>query len=171
MSTEAELLKLKGSELAEMCRAKKLPVSGTKAVLVARLLGTAPPAKRASKSNGPATAPTYRAPVFSLLRGHADVIVLKKNDSGAFVDSESGFVFDPNSKLVVGRFASGAVRALCTDDLVECETRRFGADLSRIVPKAAAAEDLEARYEKVVADIRGEGEEEQDDAEEEDTDL
>lgn len=165
MSTSDELSKLKCAELATMCREKKLPVSGTKAVLIARLLGTAPPApsKRAPKKRIQPQTPSYRAPVFSLLQDSSDVIVLKKNERGLYVHDESRFVFDPTSKIVVGRLEGEEVRALYATDLTECEARRFGADLTRIIPRAAAEEDLEARYEKVVADIRGDCGEEADD--------
>jgi len=170
--TEAELSKLKCAELTAMCREKKLPYSGTKAALIARLLGKTPPAptKRAVKPRVQPLTPSYRAPVFSLLRDNSDVIVLKKNERGLYVHNESKFIFDPNSKLVIGRVEGDTERALYTSDLAECETLRFGADLTRIIPRAAEGEDLETRYKKVVAEIiAGSGEEcdEEDDQEEE----
>jgi len=45
-------------ELKELCRARKLPVSGTKAALVARLRGEAAPAKKAKKPLSLLAAPT-----------------------------------------------------------------------------------------------------------------
>lgn len=120
--TESALTQLKLADLKAQCKERQLPVSGTKAELIARLLGTAPPAKkpRVTKSATASKPALPDKPVFqTLMQSSArDPIVIKRNAYGHFEHLETRLVFSPQKK-VIGRQEDNQpdIQPLTTKDL------------------------------------------------------
>ena len=120
--TESALTQLKLADLKAQCKEKQLPVSGTKAELIARLLGTAPPTKkpRVAKASAASKPALPDKPVFqTLMQSSArDQIIIKRNAYGHFEHLETRLVFSPQKK-VIGRHVDNQpdVQPLTTTDL------------------------------------------------------
>jgi len=119
--TESALAQLKLTDLKAQCKEKQLPVSGTKAELIARLLGTAPPPKKPRVAKPTTSASVVPdKPVFqTLMQSSArDPIVIKRNAYGHFEHLETHLVFSPQKK-VIGRQVDNhpEIQPLSTTDL------------------------------------------------------
>ena len=167
-----ELSTKKKDELVSMCKERKLPYSGTKPVLIARLLGEPAPAPKVSKQKEAAVAAgvrekTISAPpacfrVVSKLYIHA-----RKNAYGNFQDPDSALVFDPETRHVIGKQVGAEVEKLSIDDVKYCRERglvfspqRFDGNFS------STTEDIEVLIEKLLkegADISDDEDEAEDD--------
>lgn len=119
--SESSLNRLKLVDLKAQCKEKNLPVSGTKAELIARLLGTAPPPKKARVTKPATSVPALPdKPVFqTLMQSSArDPIVIKRNAYGHFEHLDTHLVFS-HQKKVIGRQVANQpeVQPLSTTDL------------------------------------------------------
>ena len=141
--TESDLKNKKNSELAEICRAAKLPVSGTKAALIARILGRAPPVVRKKEQKTASKAPQNKEPCAALataLKNRSKLIVTK-NEQGNFEHKETGFIFDATTKKVVGKQADdGAVVNITITDLEVCKEFGFLVDENKVDKEFAAGQ-------------------------------
>jgi len=153
MFTEQELKGKKKDELVALCKEGGFAISGTKAVLISRLLGQAPPAP---KTKAPAT--TKSASVarsqpacFSIIS--AKYIHARKNEQGNFEDPITHLVFDPETSAVVGKQAGADLIKLTIDDVAICREKglRFVPELfdGNFMPKS---EDIETTIERLIAE-------------------
>jgi hypothetical protein len=99
--SETELSAKKIPELKALCKEQSLPVSGTKAELIARLLGTAPPAKKA-KTAKPPKPKDFEKPVFDKWKtpGEREPILIKRNMFGHFEHPETRLLFSAQKKVI-----------------------------------------------------------------------
>jgi hypothetical protein len=141
-----DLSALKLADLKSRCKTKGLAVSGTKAELIARLQGEAPPAKRAKTTASKKPSPTafLQKPVFQTYLTR-DPIVIKRNAHGHFVHPSTGLVFSETTKKVVGvcREGSGEVLPLTVADLEHVHQYHFELDEHTQVRDQAANAALE----------------------------
>jgi hypothetical protein len=120
---------LKLTELKTLCKEKGLPVSGTKAELVARLTGepiakstattTNTTGKPVSKSTTkPKTKPvsTLQKPVFQQFLDQKPMVI-KRNVHGNFEHPETHLVFSQNKKIIGVQNPSGTIDPLTVDDI------------------------------------------------------
>jgi hypothetical protein len=120
--TESLLSKKKIDELKEMCRSTGYKVTGTKKVLIARLLGQADvvdrkKSKKSTKKN-----------IANVLNKHILVSEynIRRNQYGNYEHAETGFVFDEINKMVVGKqSADGGILNLTPSDIELCIKYRF----------------------------------------------
>lgn len=129
--TEASLKTKKNSELVEICRAAKLPISGTKAVLIARILGTpipttAPKTKKKKKYEHSEPA------VFNKVRECCPTIILLRNENGDFEHKETGFIFDETTKLVIGKKGKQGIVNITISDVQTCKELGFRVEDSKV---------------------------------------
>lgn len=162
--SETELSLLKLPELKARCKEKQLPVSGTKAELIARLLGTAPPTKKAkTASTRTKSAPTTRLdkPVFQsfLASSERDPIVIKRNAYGHFEHLDTHLVFSVQKK-VIGVQVDGnpEPQPLTTRDLEFVYKYHFELDPGTVVhdPLNTGVQDgasTQARLEELYAEV------------------
>lgn len=125
--SEQEYSKLKVAELKNICKEKKLPVSGTKQELINRLLGgtnsssgstttdtikKAPPKKKIQlKTN-------LEKPVFkNIVNSEKIPILIKRNIHGNFEHSETNLVFSEQKKVIGVQEQTGNIRRLSVQDL------------------------------------------------------
>lgn len=133
--TAVNLSKKKKAELVEICRSKKIPVTGTKDVLVGRILNV-PGAPFSLKGKGNSKArPADRkeCAALALARKNMPAHVLVKNSFGKFEHHETGFVFDQETKKVIGRQDEDETVHLSMTDLDVCKQFGFQVDESRVI--------------------------------------
>lgn len=121
--TAETLSKLKAAELKALCVKHKYPVSGTKNILISRLLGQTVPTveKKAPKKKAPGMkhigAKDLNA-VLKTLKKTVEPILIKRNKFGYYEHAETAFIFSPDTKKVIGRqLADGTVAVLTLADV------------------------------------------------------
>ena len=127
---EKELNKLKKPELVQMCRDKKLKVTGTKKNLIERLLGNSSntPANTpaSTPASTPANTPTKTKSPSVLSKVQSPQINITKNKHGNYEHIKTSFVFDINTKEVIGKqHDSGNIEKLSLDDIDTCNKYKF----------------------------------------------
>lgn len=152
MSSDPETLSTaKVADLKALCKEKGLAVSGTKAELIARLSGAAPPAKKPRTAKPAKPAAVFDKPVFQTLLQltDRDPIVIKRNAHGHFEHLETHLVFSAQKK-VIGVQVDGdpTPQPLRTQDLEMVYKYHFELDPSTRVqdaPSESVAVDATAR--------------------------
>ena len=137
--TKESLSKLKCNELSAMCRQRKLPVSGAKSVLIARLLGEAIPVSKSKRAAGLRAVPINKA--LDVALSHRVAIVLDKNAYGNYEHKETGFVFDKESKKVIGKQIGNSLVNLNMTDLNTCKEYNFNVDDTRVDKKFSVEQE------------------------------
>lgn len=141
-STNVDFAQLKLAELKAHCKDKGLPVSGTKAELIARLTSTDPPPARKATKKVPSTVLPPK-PVFQ----HAlrtDPLVIKRNTFGNFEHPESRLVFSALNKKVIGvQYGDGTIQPLTVADLERVHQYHFELDPETRVRDEMASSTLE----------------------------
>ena len=103
--TTKQLNNKKKPELVTICNEKGLSSKGTRPELIKRILET-------------------DQKVLTLLT--ADTHHLVMNDFGNYEEETTHFIFDPNSKMVVGiQLPDGAIRELNKDEVETCKLRQY----------------------------------------------
>lgn len=98
-----QLLKKTKAELVAMCQKQMLNPKGHKHDLAMRLVHTCHPSDP-----------------------FQDVITVRKNDSGQYCHEETGFIFDPMTKRVVGKVSTdGTIEKLSRKDIDSCKDHKF----------------------------------------------
>lgn len=122
-----ELLKANKAELAQMCKERGLPCSGTKEVLRKRLINvggdndntTAPKAKNAQPKVAKKTT------ILEKIEKKRPLIVPEQSEFGNWIHAETRLTFDTSSGQVVGRENDdGVVEDLTPADIEQCN--RYG---------------------------------------------
>ena len=124
--------KMKKPELVQLCVDKGYKSTGSKPELVVSLIdeikeGEKPPkkiAKTASKSAAVA-APT-QADIIKKIVAASPVIVIRRNEHGNHEHPDSGFVFNPTTKKVIGKqHDDGTVSPITKSDIDTCNKYNF----------------------------------------------
>lgn len=132
--TVADLMAMKNADLVQKCRELKLPVSGKKEVLVARILAILPedipsslkkviaPRKKVKKY--PKTDEQNKALLKS--RSYIPVIHAKRNIFNNFEELDTHLVFSAETKEVIGiQVSDGTIRTLKSEELEICRLRKL----------------------------------------------
>jgi hypothetical protein len=147
------LLTLKRDELVKLCVEHKKPKSGTKADLIARLLGDPVEPKSKPKKKANTIQKNTLQQLEAHIQKHTPVILIERNQHGQFQHIESGLVFDPQTKKVIGKSSgSEALELLDLEDLEVCHKYHFqyeDASVARTTRKTDEEEykDLQERLE------------------------
>ena len=122
-------------ELKALCKDKGLPVSGTKAELIARLqradtgevTATAVVSSSTKTTKKPATPTSTLSPMIRKLQESRSVLSIRKNEFGHFMHTETKLVFDNDkSQIVIGTQADdGDIYELDEDDIEKCKQYGF----------------------------------------------
>jgi hypothetical protein len=161
---EKDLKGLKKDDLVVLCKERKLPVSGTKAVLISRLLGLPAPIAGVTTSKAKAKkAQVERAPPSCLKLVGGSFVHARKNAHGNFEDPETHLVFDATTQAVVGKQEGAEVVKLTIEDVRLCRERGltfapgvFSGNFS------SNTEDIETVIERLLAEGQAPDEEEED---------
>lgn len=115
--TFSELNKFRKKDLESLCKSQNILHTGTKQVLICRLLGDNKiVAQKKSKK---------QTTKYQMIK-NTEVIKIHKNVHGNYEHLESGLVFDEINKKVIGKqHSDGSVMPLSTDDIEFCRVRMF----------------------------------------------
>ena len=160
--SEKQLLAKKKDELIALCKEKGLPHTGTKAVLVERILGTAEQPKPRD--------PEYIPPVFKKMAG-ANSILVSKNKYGNYEYSANHLVFDKETHKVIGKQVGEFIEKLNREDIAFCDIRGlcYDASVSLGEKEDAGKIDIDAEMIKLVKEAEGVEDDESDPEAEEET--
>jgi hypothetical protein len=117
-----ELEKMKVAELKALCKKHGYPVSGTKKVLIGRILKKEVPKKKGRSKRD-------KKNIASILRNHSTLSLhnIRRNKYDNYEHAETGFVFDDVSKIVIGKQSdTGEIIALTPADIESCIQYKFG---------------------------------------------
>ena len=121
----ALLSKLKRVDLVKLCKTRSLPYSGTKDTLIGRLTGKMPVSKKRTKKKS-SPKPVNRICILDTLTSLQKTIEISRNDFGNYEDRETGFVFDPEYKRVIGKQGrDGTIQPLSVDDINTCMELKY----------------------------------------------
>ena len=125
------LLKCNKAELVVLCKTNGHKCSGTKSILMSRLLGkeeaSTPKAKPKSKKTNAAQHAVVKAtPVAKKLTANIPNILIRRNQYNNYEHPETGLIFDNDSKMVIGKQNDdGSVDSLTEDDIDQCNAFKF----------------------------------------------
>jgi hypothetical protein len=134
------LLKSSKAELTSLCKSKGLKCTGTKEVLVNRLLGKDEDAvvkkksketeKKVEKKKETKKVEKKEHPVLEKIKANIPVFPIRRNKFGNYAHPETGLVFDLSSNNVIGKQESdGTVSELDDDSIELCKKYKFAYDV------------------------------------------
>lgn len=176
----SELMKLQKKELVELCKAKSLKCTGTKAELVSRLSGSIQTENKSQIKKDPLggrVATTKKVenqpPVIKNLISDIPVVSIRRNNFGRYEHPETSLLLDQKTKKVYGKQnQNGNVDDLTSEDIENCKKFKFEYTLPENLDKKVKLseieiEDLEEGVEEKKENST-EGAEEKEDDEEDD---
>ena len=157
------LLKCNKAELVALCKAHGHKCSGTKSILMNRLLGkeeaSTPESKPKSKSKKTKAA-VKATPVAKKLTAKIPNILIRRNQYNNYEHPETGLIFDNDSKIVIGKQNDdGSVDPLTEEDIDQCNAFKF---------KFKIPIDLDSKSTLVDVNVDELSEEDEDEDEDED---
>lgn len=137
-----DMLNANKADLAQMCKDRGIPCSGTKEVLRSRLLNQEKNAPIVSKPV--VTKPIKQPPMVLLkIQNNQPLIVPKKSEFGNTVHEESRLVFNTGTGKIVGRENDqGVVLDLLAADIDECNRYGLKYDLPENLDKTVGLVDV-----------------------------
>lgn len=99
----SELSGMKKPELVAMCKARNLPITGTKDELIARITGGAPPSKdKKSPPKKTSSTPAKTSKVAAVVQTKVEPFTVSKNSFGNHEHKPTGLVLDKDTKKIIG---------------------------------------------------------------------
>lgn len=166
-SQNQELEKLSKNELIEICKNKKLKISGSKNDLISRIISLETQNKQ----------PETQQTIIKKLAEKIPKLEIKKNEFGNYEHKETSFVFDSKTQKVYGKQnEDGTISELSSEDINLCNKHKFSYLIPNNLDKkinildvkvdeldddadAVDLEDLEEEYEYEIEDDEIEEEE------------
>jgi hypothetical protein len=122
------LLKCNKAELVALCKSHGHKCSGSKSILMNRLLGKEKndvPVK-SSKSKANKVCETKATPVAKKLTANIPNILIRRNQYNNYEHPETGLLFDNETKVVIGKQNNdGTVEPLTEGDIDQCNAFKF----------------------------------------------
>ena len=150
--TFASLLKLKKNELVDICKSKKLPVSGNKTDLINRILGPDPTTTTTNTNTNPTTTNKPKSskqttkqlktiqekPIFKKIQEQfteekKEPILIKRNQHGNFEHIETKLIFSITKKVIGVQGDDGEIKNLSIRDVENVYKYHFELDPSVII--------------------------------------
>lgn len=122
----ASMSKMSKNELVDLCKAKGIKITGTKADLIDRLSSKEIVVVEKSHSKPPSK-PTSKEPeVIKQLSANIPTVRIRKNVFGNFEHAETGFLFEESTKRVIGKQNDdGTISSLSKTDIDTCNKYKF----------------------------------------------
>lgn len=129
---DPELMKLNKKELSDLCKAKNLPISGTKADLIKRIIGN-----ENNKGKITTSKTTSKQPeIIKKLVEKIPTIQIRRNNFGNFEHDETRLLFNNNTKRAYGKQNDdGSVSELTPYDIDLCHKYKFAYDVPENLDK------------------------------------
>jgi hypothetical protein len=125
------LLKCNKAELVALCKAHGHKCSGTKSILMNRLLGknespTTSPKIANKKTKSSQQASVKATPVVKKLTANIPNILIRRNQFNNYEHPETGLIFNNDTKIVIGKQNDdGSVDPLTEEDIDQCNAFKF----------------------------------------------
>lgn len=163
---DPELMKLSKKELSEICKSKKLPVSGTKIDLIKRILDTENKTQtKLVTKNQPQK--STQPEIIKKLVDKIPVIQIKRNVHGNYVHEITQFVINNTTRKVYGKQnEDGSISELTAVDINLCHQYKFAYDIPENLDKKDDNEDDNDLEEELEDELEEELEEELEDTNE-----
>ena len=145
---ESELLKCNKTQLIAMCKTYGHKCSGTKDILISRLLGKTltDEKKVVSTKVGKAKVASEKleaTPVVKKLTSNIPDILIKRNNFNNYEHIETGFIYNNDTKTIIGKQKSdGSIEDLTEDDIDKCNAFKFKYDLPKNLDHKLTLEDV-----------------------------
>lgn len=126
--TEEYLLTCKKPELQALCRQKGVKCTGTKAELIALLLGGSVSSTPKSETTKKPTVnkKDMTQPVLKTITKNSANVPVRRNAFGNFEHAETSLIFDKNTRKAIGRQSpDGRIVSLTSDDIDICKQLKF----------------------------------------------
>jgi len=123
----ASYKKMKKPELLEICKTNGYATKGSKDDLIANILNKVPePQTQAKPSSKPKTkTEPLQTSILSKMTASIQKVVIKRNEQGNYEHSETGFVFNPKTREVIGKQDGVEVVEITKEDIQECNRLNF----------------------------------------------
>ena len=159
-----KLSKLKRVELVQLCKERKLAVSGTKEVLIGRLTGNVTVSVSKKKKTASQTKVQGARANLAIERARANrvAIVARRNAHGNYEHAETKFIFDKETKKVIGKQVDDRVVHLNMTDLDICRENNFLVDEDK-VDKEFSADQTDSRLKELIDFVDEDEDDESDD--------
>lgn len=113
----------KTDELKELCRSKGLPVSGSKKVLIERLMN--PPAVKTKSKTRTKKKQQKISDILQKVVQNTEVLNIRRNLFNNFEHAETSFVFNEDKMVVGKQDNSGSILPLTEEDINTCIEYNF----------------------------------------------
>ena len=134
-----KILKATKPELVAMCKMKGLKYNGTKNDLISRLVSK-PVTQKLKKKKKEVRSPQ----VIKKINASIPAIQIKKNKFGNYEHSDTGLIFDKNSKKVIGKqHSDGQLIELSHSDIDLCNKYKFSYNLPENLNKKSTLDDIQ----------------------------
>ena len=143
--------KMKKPELVEICKTSGFKSKGSKPELIGYIFDKVPEDVTVKKES--VTPKPLQTDIISQLMAKVPTIVIRRNTHGNHEHPDTGFVFDPKSKKVIGKQnEDGTVYPITKDDIDTCNKYSFKYDIpesltSLVVDEVMGAADEELEDE------------------------
>lgn len=139
---DATLTRKKKVELQAMCKERNLPVTGSKQVLIDRLLSPNPPPKSSPKAKKKSSKKV--AVVLQQLMSRNTAINVRRNLFNNYEHVTTGFIFDESNHNVIGKQNNdGTIDQLTEQDIELCKEYKFNYEIPvTIVPDETYNDEL-----------------------------
>jgi hypothetical protein len=161
------LLKCNKAELVALCKSHGHRCSGTKSILMSRLLGKSDSLEspksnhKSKKTKSSIQAVVNATPVVKKLTANIPNILIRRNQYNNYEHPETGLIFDNDSKIVIGKQNDdGSVDPLTDEDIDQCNAFKF---------KFSIPIDLDSK--STLVDVKVDELSEEEDEEEEELEL
>ena len=122
------LLKYNKQELIALCKSQGKKCSGTKVMLINRLLGKEDEEEKKSPISKKSTSKKQpeKTPVVKKLSANIPNILIRRNQFNNYEHPESGLVFNSKEKIVIGKQNdNGSIDDLTEEDIDKCNAFKF----------------------------------------------
>jgi len=152
--------KMKKPELVQLCVDKGYKSSGSKPELITYLIDEVKegekPAKKVTKTtpkSAATTAPT-QADVLKKIIAASPVIVIRRNEHGNHEHPDSGFIFNPTTKKVIGKQEDdGTVSVITKSDIDMCNKYNFDYEIPESLDKTSSLLKEDCAGDNMVDDM------------------
>lgn len=117
---------MKKPELVSLCKVEGFKSSGNKQTLIDNIINKIKEDVKITTKPKKKMSPGTKQTIIDKLKKEAPAVVIRRNEHGNYEHSETGFLFDPVQKLVIGKQSpDGTVIDISKDDIELCKKYNF----------------------------------------------
>lgn len=120
-----ELVKLKKTELQELCRQRGVKCTGTKTQLIEYILGNVTKETTPKKAKKEVSKKVTSTPIAKKLTSAVPVTAVRRNQYGNHEHPETSLIFDKKTNKVIGKQNGKNVDELTDEDIDTCNQYKF----------------------------------------------